>query len=219
MASLLLRKPCYGLEELCRRWEVSEMDIANFVMVGELTLSVVVTNLAIEEGSIEVTDDRQWFQIPEEYRRINGALDLLPTDAWTAIGQGWADVHAFKAAPERYTCVRQLSDDDGEYRITKERLVVRHDELLRFEAAQAEPAPGTAEVVRTSVRGALPQYDWDAFWCEAAASLHNAGLPKTQAEMIRRMEAWFTARGQFPEKTTIRRKVSLLWRRIHQEAA
>ena len=148
-----------------------------------------------------------------------GTLDLFAENAWTALTQGWVDVHAFKAPTGHYVCVRPLADEDGYHRITKERLVVRHDELLRFEAVQAEPAPAVAEVVRTSVRGALPQYDWDAFWCEAAASLHMDGIPNTQAEMIRRMEAWFAARGQFPEKTTIRRKVSLLWRRIHQEAA
>lgn len=219
MASLILRKPCYGVAELCQRWGVSELDIAHFALVGELTLSATVTNLPVEEGSIEEMDHGQWVDIPENYRRVSGTLDLFAENAWTALTQGWVDVHAFKAPKGHYVCVRPLTDEDGYHRITKDRLVVRHDELLRFEAVQAEPAPAVAEVVRTSVRGALPQYDWDAFWCEAAASLHMDGIPNTQAEMIRRMEAWFAARGQFPEKTTIRRKVSLLWRRIHQEAA
>ena len=223
MAGLILRKPCYGVAELCQRWDVSELDIANFALLGELTFSATVTNLPIEEGTFEEVGEGQWAEIPDNYRRVSGTLDLTAENAWTGLTQGWVDVHAFKAPKGHYVCVRPLADEDGDHRIARERLVVRHEELLRFEAAQAEPtptpAPTPAEVVRTSVRGALPQYDWDAFWCEAAASLHADGIPGSQAEMIRRMEAWFAARGQFPDKTTIRRKVSLLWRRIHQEAA
>ena len=217
MTGVILRKPCYGVAELCQRWEVSEMDIANFALVGELSVAALVTNLPVEEGTIEEVDDGQWVDIPDNYRRVSGTLDLFAENAWTALTQGWVDVHAFKAPKGHYICVRPLAEEDGYHRITKDRLVVRHEELLRFEAAQAEPA--AVEVVRTSVRGALPQYDWDAFWVEAAASLHNDGLPGSQAEMIRRMEGWFAARGQFPEKTTIRRKVSQLWRRLHQAAA
>ena len=103
--------------------------------------------------------------------------------------------------------------------------------LSTFVVAGEHPAGGLGDLTGVRIDGfalpaeihpvdtQVPQYDWDAFWCEAAASLHMDGIPNTQAEMIRRMEAWFAARGQFPEKTTIRRKVSLLWRRIHQEAA
>ena len=220
MTGVILRKPCYGVAELCQRWGVSELDMAHFALLEEFTLSAMVTNLPVEEGRIEEIDDGYWVDIPENHRRVSGTLDLIAENAWKCLTEGWVDVHAFKVPQEgRYICVRPLADEEGYHRITKERLVLRREELQRFEASQAAPGQNVVEVVRTSVRGALPQYDWDAFWVEAAASLHNDGLPGSQAEMIRRMEGWFAARGQFPEKTTIRRKVSQLWRRLHQAAA
>ena len=49
----IVRKPCYGLAEICERWGVTELDVANFVAANELTLSVVVAGLGHGSGRAE----------------------------------------------------------------------------------------------------------------------------------------------------------------------
>jgi hypothetical protein len=41
-------------------------------------------------------------------------------------------------------------------------------------------------------------------------------LPEAQAEFVRQMEDWFAKRGKYPDRSTIKKKVALLWRRFHK---
>jgi hypothetical protein len=218
MATRVLRKPCYGLAEVCARWGVTEPDIANFVVAGELTLSVVVVRLPLEEGWIEEVDEGQFVNMPEQQRWFTGTLDLWPQDAWQVVTAGGHAVSSFRADGDRYRSVWARWDEAPDFLVPRERLVVRHDEMERFEAAQAALAvpPASAPAIGAG-RGAPARYDWDEFWCEAALVLQVDGMPETQAALVRRMERWFAGRGQFPDQSTIKKKVALLWRR-HAEA-
>lgn len=218
MAPRVLRKPCYGLAEICARWGVSEADIAHFAIAGELTLSVVVVRLPVEEGEIAEVEEGQFAKLPDRLHRFTGTLDLWPQDAWQVMTAGSQAVTAFPAGEGRYRTVTAAGDEVAELVVPRERLVIRHEEVARFEAAQAawaaQPAPG---VTAANGRGAPARYDWDEFWCEAAVVLQIEGMPATQAALVRRMERWFAERGQFPDQSTIKKKVALLWRR-HAEA-
>jgi hypothetical protein len=220
MAPRVLRKPCYALAEICTRWGVTEADLANFAISSELTLSVVVAGLPVEDGEVEEVDDGHFVDIPHRRYRFTGTLDLWPQHAWGVIVNGAETVTAFKVDAGQYRSVRASNDDPPGILVPRERLVVRHAELERFEAAQAA-AVETAQAAPTpspaGQRGAPPRYDWDAFWCELAVMLQVEGMPPTQAAVIRRMEAWFAERGQFPDPSTVKRKVALLWRH-HAEA-
>ncbi|WP_431304013.1 hypothetical protein [Sediminicoccus sp. BL-A-41-H5] len=199
---------------------MTEADLANFALGEEITLSVVVARLPLEEGEVDEVDDGQFVDIPHRRYWFSGTLDLWPQDAWTAVMQGAQTVTAFQADAGRYRSVWAPNEETAEFIVPRDRLVVRHAELERFEAAQAaaayEPAPPPA-VPQLGQRGAPARYDWDAFWCELAVMLQVEGMPETQAAVIRRMEAWFAKRGQFPDPSTVKRKVTLLWRR-HAEA-
>lgn len=218
MAPRILKKPCYGLAELCQRWSVTELDIANFAIAGELTLSVVVVRLPLEEGSVEEMEDGHFADIPERQHWFTGTLDLWPHDVWQVMTAGSHDVTSFRAEQGRYRSLWSRDAETGAFTVPRDRLVLRHAELERFEAAQevaaAAPPPPPIHVV---ARGALPKYDWDEFWCEAAVSMQIEGMPPTQAAMVRRMEEWFAARDQHPDRSTVKKKIALLWRR-HQEA-
>jgi hypothetical protein len=98
----ILRKPCYALAELCQRWSVSELDIANFAISGELALSVMVVRLSLEEGSIEEMEDGHVAYLPETQRWFTGALDLWPYDAWQVMTSGSHSVSSFRAEPGHY---------------------------------------------------------------------------------------------------------------------
>jgi hypothetical protein len=64
----------------------------------------------------------------------------------------------------------------------------------------------------------MPKYDWDAFWREVARSILFDGVPESQAAFVRRMLDWFDTRGEAPDPSTIKKKLSPLWRDIAPEA-
>lgn len=218
MRGRILKKPCYGLAEICERWVVTEQDVSNFVAADELTLSVVVASLAVEKGSIEDVDERDWFYVPEERCYLSGAVDLHHSHAWSALVNGSETISSFKAEPGRYISIADRGDEPGTLVVLRERLVVRHAERLRFEAAQeagsASAGSGAAQISQPAARGAAPRYDWDAFWAETLVSMFHDGPPATLAEYVRRMEAWFADRGEHPDPSTIKKKLSPPWRRI-----
>ncbi len=200
MGGRIVRKPCYGLAEVCERWGVTELDVANFVAANELTLSVVA-GLAVEKGSIEGMDDRNWFHVPEERCYLPGAADLR------------------KAEPARYMSITDRGEETGTIAVARERLVVRHAERVRFEAAQEVGAAAASSgavpaAPQPTARGAAPRYGWDAFWAKALVSMFQDGPPATLAEYVRRMEAWFADRGEHPDSSTIRKRLNQPRRRI-----
>ncbi|HYZ82393.1 MAG TPA: hypothetical protein VE571_14045 [Solirubrobacteraceae bacterium] len=227
MSSLIVRKPHYGIDEVCRRWGISEADLAGFVIERELTLSVVVAGITVEVGSIEVLDERDWHRIPEGRRTLTGAVDLRHWDAWHALTEGTRSIRGFLAEGDRYVDVASQDDEDGVYVVTRDRLIVRRGELERFEAAQAQlqsqanGAGAPAEVVvamAAAPRGPVPQYEWDAFWREVARIMLFEGPPESLAALVRRMEAWFAERPKQPDTSTIKKKLSPLWRMVVGEA-
>jgi hypothetical protein len=66
-----------------------------------------------------------------------------------------------------------------------------------------------------NVGGRPPKWDWEEFWLELCARLHDEGPPETQAEMIERMQQWFiNRRGDHPADSEIKKRVSRLWHRL-----
>jgi hypothetical protein len=63
-----------------------------------------------------------------------------------------------------------------------------------------------------------PRYEWDAFYAAIARRVHEHGIPKTQAELIREMLDWFEQRGneQAPDESTVRRKIAVVWRELNR---
>ena len=224
VAGRVTRKPCYGLAEVCDQWGVTEQDVANFVAADELTLSVVVSGLKVEKGSIEGVDEWDWCRVPEDQCYLSGAADLQQCQAWAALMNGRETIGSFKAEPGCYISIIARSEETGTIVVLRERLVVRHAERVRFEAAQeigAAPVSGVA--VSTAPlptgRGAPTKYDWDEFSCELVITTQIDGFPESQAILVRRMMDWFAARNQYPDHSTIKKKVALLWRRYHEALA
>ena len=224
MGSRITRKPYYGIEEVCRRWEISEADLAGFVIEREITLSIVVASLLVEIGTIEEVDDKNWCSIPEERRHLSGALDLHPVNAWSILTEGSQVINSFKAAGDGYISIEGREYENGELHVVRSQLIVRHAELVRFEAAQDQTAAPVAAVapgapVVLNGRGAPAKYKWDDFYCALAVMTHADGVPETQTELIRRMMDWFAKQNLYPDPTTVKRKVAIFWRQYHEALA
>jgi hypothetical protein len=69
--------------------------------------------------------------------------------------------------------------------------------------------------VPKNVGGRPPKWNWEEFWLELCARVHEEGLPAKQTEMVEVMEQWFVdQRGDHPAESEIKKRVSRLWRRL-----
>lgn len=219
-----IRKPFYRIEEICDRWSLMPVDIAAFALSSELQLSVAVARLPVTLGIWDQTSDGEWFQIPSGRKLINGLVDLFPEDAWRTIQHGAQTVLRLKAPDGEYIEPASASQTDEGLTVEAKDLAISHAELERFQdvhgLAQPPAISGNIGAVFASTvsRGATPRFDWDGFWREVARSLLFEGVPESQAALVRRMEVWFAARNQQPDTSTLKKKLSPLWREVAPEA-
>ncbi len=214
-----------GLNDFAERLEISaaywsriERDQENPPRDELIERAAAILGVRMDDLFVDV-NDRDWCHLPDERSYLSGVADLHQSQAWATLMNGSETINSFKAEPGRYISIEARGDDAGTIMVSRERLVVRHAERLRFEAEQevgAATASSGAAVVAPlpAARGAAPRYDWDAFWAEALVSMFQDGPPATLAEYVRRMETWFADRGEHPDSSTIKKKLSQAWRRI-----
>ena len=228
MSHVLLRKPFHRISELFTRWSVTESDLAAFVLKDELTLSIAVSQLPIDIFDYEEVDDGIWGPSDEMHELFSGTLDLKRDDAWVILTVGSAGITDFRSSHERR--VFYSPDHDGApLHVEVQSLVVRRDELERFEQAQAVAAaspavvgdiPASAGKERRQQRGAPSRYDVDAFWRETCRTVHVDGPPPRQGELVLRLQQWFDRKlgsGNGPDESWIRKKIAPLWPDIAPE--
>jgi hypothetical protein len=212
------RKPFYRLDDMCRRWGVTNADIEAFVFAGELTLAAQVTSLRVERGYVELAEDGSPCRLPEEVERVTGVLDLRAEDASYILRNGYHQVFSFAAKPGHYLEIRSEVTPFATTTLTQSDLVVRRQELQRFEAAHQMTRPVIDELPARQ-RGAQPTHDWDAFWIETCRLLFFDGVPASQAALIRHLQAWFAAQGRkVPDESTLKRKLKPIWDMVAPEA-
>ena len=73
-----------------------------------------------------------------------------------------------------------------------------------------------------STIGASPRYDWDAMYAWLTWFLFEKGVPDTQTALVSLVKDWFVQNsksGEVPDESTIRKRLSSLWRRLRGEDA
>ena len=215
-----LRKPFYRLDEICMRWQLSEADIASYVVADELTISTVLAGQQLEFGAYEERPGGTVIRVPIGARHHTGSVDLLPSDGWHAIDEGQRKVSRFRAEPNRYLEVAGDRGSDASLLVRRASLVFNYAEVVRFETANGiTPALDLVADVVPRRRGAPPQFDWDDFWVEVCHTVYVDGVPDSQGALVRRMDQWFAERMMKPPATsTLKKKLIPLWRRISPEA-
>lgn len=228
MNQVQVRKPFYRISELFTRWSVTGADIAAFVLKDELTLSIAISQLPIYIVEYEEVDDNVWCPSNEMHRLVSGTLDLQRDDAWVILTVGSAGITHFHCTRERRVSYSP-GDDGAPLHVDAQTLVVRRDELERFEQAQAAAAaslsvgaailPSTCPE-RPQQRGAPSRYDVDAFWRETCRTVHVDGAPPRQGDLVLRLQQWFDRKlgsGNGPDESWIRKKIAPLWPDIAPE--
>jgi hypothetical protein len=217
------RKPYYELTELYELWSLNERDIAAYVLERELNLSIAVAGLRVETYDIEEDDRGGSFSIPTGTRWVVGTMDLGCIDAWTVMQHGRGEFSYFWTAEGERLEVPFVNDEPQVVVVERSALVVRRAEKERFELAQGlvqppveereperPPSPGRQ-------RGAPPKYDWEACWCEIAATIYDPGPPRTQAQWLEQLRSWFAAQlgpDNVPSDSAIKQRLSRIWPRV-----
>ena len=189
-------KPFFTLHELAARWGCNIVDIAGWAVLGHLPvvigvpLAICGSRRAVGIVSIDIADVMQIFRCTDPDERVCNIrrLQIPGEDVWLYITDPVVGV------PIR------ICD-----------LMLPADEVLRFEEAQG--------VLRrqSSAIGSAPRYDWDAMYVWLFQRLYERGFPPTQAELVAEVQDWFAqsaGSGEVPEDSTIRKRLSGIWRVI-----
>ncbi|MBF0095636.1 MAG: hypothetical protein HQL34_13960 [Alphaproteobacteria bacterium] len=213
----LPRKQIFTLAEISKRWGVAVHDLGCYAIEDVLVLSTVVNGIDAEVGEYVVGGDGETFRASHGSRRLAGVHHLYGYDVWPVFKGEKAVIRQFR--PEEPDAFIDVEDPAGGIEIGLADLVVTRAERDRFEAEHG--LNGTAAASRvgaphTSPRGgpgAPPRHDWDGFWIAVCRHIHDSGLPETQAALVRSLMDWLsTNTDSVPDESTVRKKVSRLWR-------
>lgn len=198
----------YSLTEVAVRWSVTPFDVIGWSTDGLLALSIALP--PVKSGTSEMLSGLADVEAPH-------LLSLFRRD-----GAPNASV-AIRRVKSGENGFHWISDPAEGVTITSADVLVRRAEVERFERQYGffnglhVPGTGSNDAPRRrGGPGVPPRHDWDAFYAALTRRIHEQGVPKTQAELVREMLAWFEARDleHAPDESTIRRKVTPVWREL-----
>jgi hypothetical protein len=206
-------KQVYPLSEVARRWNVTVEDLGCYALEDTLTLSTVVNGVDVEMGEFVEVENGATIRASHGRRRLVGVQGLYGHDIWPLFKGGKVKIR--RCRPEDRDLFIDVEEPVDGLEITLADLIMPRVELDRFESAHGLSATAKRELARLrhGGPGALPKYDWDAFWVTVCMKIHNEGRPETQSAMVRDLLDWFALRYEtIPDESTVKKKVSRLWK-------
>ena len=209
------------LSEASNLWGITVAELGWHAVEGTLTPSMVITGVIAEIGEeVEVAAGRSSRRFHGQ-KTLTGLHDLIGADVWPAFKGGTAVVRRLKPSkPSGFVEFRQPAN---EVTVTAADLVIRFAECERVATTYglARPEMVIAHQAVEPVRpprtrgGALPGYEWDRIWVRVCTRIYDEGRPETQAELVNDVLDWLaTSGGALPDASTVKKKISMLWREI-----
>lgn len=147
-----------------------------------------------------------------------GSKHALPIESW-AQGSVWKVFRSEKArlAVKRGDLLegivlipeQELMSHIEAHFMTKvaEGIVVEHPPEGTITDAKAMSSPRSG--------GRPPKWDWEACWLQICVSIHDEGLPDTQAELVRKLQSWFLeSTGEEPSDSSIRERTTKVFKAL-----
>lgn len=210
---LSTHKPIFTLDEVASRWGVTVVDLGCYALEDGLVLATVVNGVDAEVGEYLEDDRGEPFRAPQGRRHLAGIQPLHGCDVWPAFKGGTATIQRLR--PGHANAYIDIETPPDGIEIALADLLVTRAERDRFEAehgingARATPSPSGPR----SAPGAPARHDWDAFWISVCHHIHDHGWPDTQGAMVRTLMDWFATHATtIPDESTVKKKVSRLWR-------
>ena len=200
----LPRRAFYTLKEAAARWDCRPADIAGWADVGHFELLTGIGPTETVCGS------------------ASGSLSGFVVVSIAEIAALFLRRDA-NLVSVRLRYLRKPGDDHWHIvtapsegiEVTIDDLVMRGEDVFRFEKACELPR---RPALRT---GGEARYNWEAALSAEIIAVHERGLPATQAEWVGRVQEWFAAHsddGEVPDERTIRRRLSPIWKSLHEAA-
>ncbi len=188
----------YSIYEIAVRWGCPPADVAGWAAEGHLKVVAGIPPVRCGEDVVAGLVEVPIAELMCMFRRFGPSDDIGRLRRVLKPGSAtWAHV---------------TEPSDG-LPIRSSDLLVASGSLLQFEEER--------DLLRrpASSIGASPRYDWDAWltWF-----LFEKGVPDTQAALVTLVQDWFgqnSKSGEVPDESTIRKRLSSLWRRLRGEDA
>jgi hypothetical protein len=191
----------YSLTEAAARWSVTPFDVIGWATDGLLALSIALP--PVKTG-------------PDE--TLSGLVDIEAPHALPLFRRDGAPspTVAIRRVKARESDFRWISDPADGVVIIAADVLVRRAEVERFERQFGSFEDEYLPRVRRPGPGVPPRHDWDSFYAALARRIHEHGIPRTQAELVREMRDWFEQREDehAPDESTIARKVRIVWQEL-----
>lgn len=189
----------YSIYEIAVRWGCPPADVAGWAAEGHLK---VVAGIPPVRCGDEVVGGLVEVPIAElmcMFRRFGPSDDIGRLRRVLKPGSAtWAHV---------------TEPSDG-LPIRSSDLLVASGSLLQFEEER--------DLLRrpASSIGSSPRYDWDAMYAWLTWYIFEKGVPETQTALVSLVQDWFVQNsksGEVPDESTIRKRLTSLWRKLRGE--
>lgn len=194
----LPKRALYTLSEAAARWSCQIADIADWAIAGHLEIMIAIPPTLI--GS-EILSDLVAIapgDILAMFRRCGTGPREGVIRRVRLPGSGeWKHIHP----------------PDAGVKVSRDDLMIMADTMARFEDQHG--------IFRRHAAGSSKGYDWEGFYAAMILRIFRSGLPEKQADLIGEMQDWFIATstdGDAPDESTIRKRISPIWRLLQAEA-
>jgi len=191
----------YSIFEVAARWGCHSADVAGWAAAGHLQVLAGIPPVSCGDETVA-----GMVQVP--------IAELMPM--FRRYGRSEEVCLLKRVLPPGSTFWLKITDPQAGLPIHPSDLLVAAGQLQAFEEER--------DLLRRppSHIGATPRYDWDGMYAWLTCLLFEAGVPETQSALISQVQDWFirnSRSGDVPEESTIRKRLSALWRGLRGEGA
>ena len=131
-----------------------------------------------------------------------GSKHALPIETW-AQGSVWKVFRSGKAR----LAVKRGELLEGTVLIPKQELMSYLEVHFMTKVAKAMSSPRSV--------GRPPKWDWERCWLQICVSVHKKDLPKTQEELVVKLQSWFSeSTGEEPAASSIRKRTARVFKAL-----
>ena len=203
----------FTLPEIARRWGVGVHDLGCYAIEEVLGLSTVVNRVDAEVGRYVEGKYGDTVRVRDGRRSLSGVHRVFGYDVWPAFTGECMVIRRLRAGEAG--AFIEIDEPAGGLEIGLADLVITREERERFEAAHGLNglAAVTPTISRRAGPGRLPRHDWDGFWIAVCTYIHDNGWPEAQAALVRNLMDELDGAAKYaPDESTVRKKVSRLWK-------
>lgn len=194
----LPKRALYSLPEAAARWNCQAADIADWAFAGHLELMIAIPPTLI--GGEILCD-----------LAVIAPGDILAM--FRRSGTGPCEVAIRRVRLPGSGEWKHIHPPDAALVVTRDDLMITGDAVARFEDQHG--------IFRRPRADSSKSYDWEGFYGAMVLRIFRSGLPEKQADLIGEMQDWFIANstdGDAPDESTIRKRISPIWRLLRAEA-